>query len=82
MRDVALGLSCLPKAAVIPQKLRVESKGQDKSRGMCWYVLGREGSSYRQCIKSIKVAGSFWPGDKPCLGSEKLAQTETGTARV
>lgn len=31
MGDVALGLSCLLKAAVMPQKLHVESEGQAKS---------------------------------------------------
>lgn len=38
--DVAVGSSCLPKAAAMSQKLRVESKGQAKSRGMCWLWEG------------------------------------------
>lgn len=42
MGDVALGPSCLLKAAVMPQKLHMESEGQAKSRGTCWLWEGRQ----------------------------------------
>lgn len=39
-----------------------------------------EGSSFGERVGGMNGTGSCRPGDKPCLGSEKLAQTETGTA--
>lgn len=76
---VALGSSHLLKAAEMPPKRCVDSKGQAKSRGVCWLW---EGSSSRERIRGTKATGSCRPGDKPCPGSEKLAQTETGTAMM
>lgn len=76
---MALGSSCLLKAAEVPQKWHVESKGQAKSGGTCWLW---EGSLSGECVVGTKAMGSCRPGDKPCLGSKKLAQTETGTATM
>ena len=76
---VVVGSSCLLKAAEMPQNRCVESDGQAKSRGTCWLW---EGSSSGECIGGTKATRSCRPGDKPCLGSEKLAQTETGTATM
>lgn len=66
---VALGSSRLLKAAEMPQKRCVDSKGQAKSTGVCWLW---EGSSSRECIGGQRQRVPAGLGTNPAWEARNL----------
>lgn len=73
-----LGFFCLAESCRDAPRWCVDPKGGVKTGGSCWL---REGSS-RECLCEPQAMASCSSGCRTCLGSEKLAQTETGAAAL